>query len=74
MASATRLMMLLRQPATTTAAAVRATYGAAVQQQRRHFGTWPKVRPRRIRVITMDVTGTHPRTFYFTATAFVRRL
>lgn len=25
---------------------------------RRSFGTWPKVKPRRIRVITMDVTGT----------------
>lgn len=27
-------------------------------QPRRSMGTWPKVRPRRIRMITMDITGT----------------
>jgi putative hydrolase of the HAD superfamily len=29
-----------------------------IQQQHRYFGSWPKIRPLRIRAITMDVTGT----------------
>jgi hypothetical protein len=28
------------------------------EPHRRYMGTWPKVRPKRVRVITMDVTGT----------------
>jgi hypothetical protein len=29
-----------------------------IQYQHRLFGSWPKIRPLRIRAITMDVTGT----------------
>lgn len=40
------------------AAAVTPTAATTTATAVRRFGTWPKVRPRRIRAITMDVTGT----------------
>lgn len=49
---------LLNWPLTSVAANIKSAQTLSLPSSHRYMGTWPKIRPIRIRVITMDVTGT----------------